>query len=131
MAAHATAGVVFAALVWYALVRISLTRELAAQVFDPSAIWWDVALGALVAASAVVFVSPIATLVAGLTTVLGIVVVRLGLAGSTGNPDGPSLGYVLLLGGFDRGILVLAGIWIGAGLVLLLRHGATRAGAAA
>lgn len=59
----------------------------------------------------------------------GIVAVRLGLLGSVGNPDSPSLGFVLLIGGFDRIMLVLSGMWIGGGLVLLLRRGPRRAAA--
>jgi hypothetical protein len=58
--------------------------------------------------------------------VAGIVAVRLGLLGSVANPDSPSLGFVLLIGGFYRTMLVLSGMWIGGGLVLLLRRGPKR-----
>jgi hypothetical protein len=76
--------VVFAALIWYAEIRIGLLKEAAAQVFDPGTIWYEVVTAVLAAVAAIVFVSPVATLATGLTTVAGIVVVRLGLLGTIG-----------------------------------------------
>jgi hypothetical protein len=119
--AQAAAGVLFAALIWYALMRIGILREEASQQFDPATIWYEVATGVVGAVAALVFVSPVATLASGLTTVAGIVVVRVGLVGTIGDPGNPTLGYVLYLGGFDRLLLVLSGIWVGAGIILLLR----------
>jgi hypothetical protein len=57
-AAHSAAGVAFAALVWYLVVRIRLPGDVAGRSFDPSAVWYEVALGVLAAVATVVFVSP-------------------------------------------------------------------------
>lgn len=62
VAAHSAAGVAFAGLIWYLIVRTRLPGEAAAQSFEPSAVWYEVALGVLAAVATVVFVSPLATL---------------------------------------------------------------------
>jgi hypothetical protein len=116
---QAAAGVVFAALVRYTLARIGLLR---ATLSDPIAYnWYEVATGAVGAIAAVILLRPIAALAGGLVTAAAILAVQFDFLGTNGDPESPSLGFILLVGGVDRAILLLSGLWIGGGIVLLVR----------
>jgi hypothetical protein len=120
---QAAAGVVFAALVWYALARIGLLRV--ANTSDSLANRLDVATGALGVIAAAILLWPVAALAGGLVTASGILAVQLGFLGTNGdlaNLDSPSLGFILLVGGMDPAFILLSGLWVGGGIILLVRE---------
>jgi hypothetical protein len=118
---QALLGVVWATLTWYALTRVSISFELAAGSFQDSSFWWNLALSAVGLVSSVVLLWPVATLAGGLAMAASIFVARIDALFKVCDFEDPDL-WCMLYGTRLDVIMVMAGLWLGAGLLLTIRQ---------